>query len=381
MTVLPVDMVNPAVIDRAENLAVAFETARPFRHIVIDDFLRDAVAKELADHFPAFDEKLAMNENGLVGAKAVNEKVRSLGKPWRQLDDLVSGEAFRALISQLTGVPELQYDPHYFGGGTHENLHGQCLDAHVDFNFHPITRQHRRLNLILYLTNEWRDEWGGSIQLHRDPYLPPSEDEIAVVTPLFNRLVIFETNEHSWHGFPRIVLPEDKRGLSRKSFALYYYTDTRPATELGPEHSTIYVEEHLPESLAPGVAMTPEQIQHIRNLVASRDQHLRRLYGNIKQLYSELNDLKERYALQEPPGIDSELTHYGSSSTGDHDSPESNVPAEVSGQEAVQRLDAQLAQREATIRVLEQRIREFEGSTSWRVTAPMRRLKQLISGS
>ncbi|MEE4174768.1 MAG: 2OG-Fe(II) oxygenase [Xanthomonadales bacterium] len=387
--------VNSAVLDQVGKLADDFQSARPFRHVAIDDFFQPEVARELADHFPAFDEKLAMNENGEVGAKAVNEKVRELGPPWQRLDDLVQSEAFRDLISRITGVPHLQYDPHYFGGGTHENLHGQGLDAHVDFNFHPVTRQHRRLNLIVYLTEEWQDEWGGSIQLHKDPYLPPSEDEIAVVTPLFNRAVIFETNEHSWHGFPRIDLPEDKRHLSRRSFALYYYTVTRPADELGAEHSTIYVEQHLPEDLKAGEPLQPEQLQHIRNLVAARDQHLRRLYGNIKQLYTELNELKERAGLQPPPGIADEYPGRPApappSADGAAQSPVADPPpaAEADTGEPpeaqrlgadLDRLKAELHQRDAVIRQLEHRVGEFESSTSWRVTKPLRALKRLVAG-
>lgn len=295
--------VSKQVLDGARQLADQFANASPFKHVSIDGFFTEDTVQALVEHFPGFDEKLAINENGEVGAKAVHEKVRNLGNPYQELDDLVKTEEFRELISTITGIPDLRYDPHYFGGGTHENLHGQSLDAHVDFNFHPITRQHRRLNMIFYLSDEWKDEWGGSIQLHRDPYLPPSQDEIVVVTPLFNRCVIFETNEYSWHGFPRINLPEEKRHLSRKSFALYYYTDTRPSEELGPEHSTIYVEQHLPEDWAGDISLTAEQMQHIRNLIGSRDQHLRRLYGNVKQLYTELNHLKEAHGHQAPPGI------------------------------------------------------------------------------
>lgn len=355
------DSVSPAVIDGAQELARKFLGARPFRHVCIDDFFAPEFAARLSENFPPFDERLAINENGEVGAKAVHEKIVSLGPDWEKLDELVQGEDFRALISRITGVPELKYDPYYFGGGTHENLHGQSLDAHVDFNFHPITRQHRRLNLIVYLTQEWRDEWGGSIQLHRDPYLPPEEDEIATITPTFNRCVIFETNEHSWHGFPRIDLPEDKRHVSRRSFALYYYTETRPEEELGPEHSTIYVDEHLPAALQPGAELDADTVQHIRNLVVRRDQHLKRLYRNIERLNTELNQMREDRGVQAAPGIAPE--------------PASGEPGEVDAEQ----LAARLQRREAEIRRLAARVRALEESTSWRITRPLRFFRRMLT--
>ena len=162
---------NEHVVQELAGLAESFSFSRPFKHVCIDNFFDIETAEGLRDSFPAFDVKLATNEDGLVGAKAVNEKVTSLGPPWIALDQLVQSRQFREVISAITNIPDLQYDPHYFGGGTHENLHGQGLQPHIDFNFHPITRQHRRLNLIVYLNEEWLDEWGGSIQLHRDPYL------------------------------------------------------------------------------------------------------------------------------------------------------------------------------------------------------------------
>lgn len=363
MTVEVPALVHAAVPAAADDLARTFASARPFRHVVIDDFFLPEVARELADHFPPFDEKLAENENGVAGAKAVNENVRQLGEAWVRLDDGVQAASFRDLISRITGIPHLQYDPYYFGGGTHENLHGQGLDAHVDFNLHPVTRLHRRLNLIVYLSEEWRDEWGGSIRLHKDPYLPPAEDEIAVVTPRFNRAVIFETNEHSWHGFPRINLPDNKRHLSRRSFALYYYTVTRPAKELGPEHSTIYVEPPLPDSLQVGEALEAEQLEHLQSLITARDQHLRRLYGNIKELYTELNEYKERFGIQPPPGVADEDASWSGLVIDDKD------PV---------RLSAELHQREAVIRRLQHRVNELEQSTSWRITKPLRKLKRLL---
>lgn len=281
----PIDIrawLNPAVLQRSGELAVAFAAASPFPHVVIDDFLAPDFCGELLRQFPAFSDAAALNEDGRVGGKAVQEKVRALGPAFGQLDDLVRSEAFLGLVGRITGIDPLRYDPWYFGGGTHENRSGQDLDPHVDFNYHPITRQHRRLNLIIYLNAEWEDAWGGSLQLHRDPSLPPGQDEIVTVTPLLNRCVIFETSERSWHGFRRIDLPPERQGLSRRSFAVYFYTDSRPPEQTAAEHSTIYVERHLPDRYVAGHTLDDGDVRELRQLLARRDQHLRRLYRQIE---------------------------------------------------------------------------------------------------
>lgn len=350
-------LINPDVRASAPELGARFAAAQPFRHIVIDDFLDAEYCRQLIEEFPEFDEKLAVNEDGVVGAKAVREQIRDISPAYEQLDRLSACQEFRELIGTITGIEALNHDPYYFGGGTHENRNGQGLAAHVDFNYHPITREHRRLNLIVYLNPEWRDEWGGSLQLHRDPYLPPSQDDIKVVTPLANRCVIFETNEYSWHGFKRIQLPEDHQDLSRKSFALYYYTEDRPADETAAEHSTIYVEEHLPESYQPGMTLAAQDLQHIHNLLGSRDQHLKRLYGYVMQLNTEIAQLR------------SAVQHASA--------PQPEPVVELQGY-SEDELQEKLRAFSIALEAARDRICELEQSTSWRITAPLRALKRAI---
>ncbi|MDN5925245.1 MAG: 2OG-Fe(II) oxygenase, partial [Xanthomonadales bacterium] len=212
-------MLNPALTQRLDAIAARFRDAKPFRHVVIDDFFTPQVATSLLEHFPAFERGNAMTENGTLGHKSTVEQIRELGPVYAALDDAIQSPAFLTSIERITGIPELLYDPYYFGGGTHENRTGQDLDPHIDFNRHPAERWHRRLNLIVYLNHEWHDTWGGSLELHSDPHV--AEDQVSLVTPLFNRAVIFETTEDSWHGFSRIQLPQDKADWSRKSIALY----------------------------------------------------------------------------------------------------------------------------------------------------------------
>ncbi len=177
------------------------------------------------------------------------------------------------------------------------------LDPHVDFNFDQSEQLHRRLNLIVYLNKDWRAEWGGGLEIHSNPRRP-EENQIRTYNPIFNRAVLFETNEYSWHGFPKITLPEDKRHLSRKSISIYLYTKDRPAEEIAPRHATFYVQRPLPERLAPGYVLTSEDVLELRRLLIRRDDWIERYQQmelddnrKIETLIGEIRDFEKRTRL------------------------------------------------------------------------------------
>ncbi len=281
-------MLNSSLHDRLNELAARFQQRDPFRHVVIDDFFSAEYSSALLAQFPTFESGNARNEAGELGNKSTVKKIRGIGPAYAALDDVLQTREFLDLIGRITGIPGLLYDPWYFGGGTHENRNGQDLDAHVDFNKHPIERWHRRLNLIVYLNPTWDDAWGGSLQLHSDPHA--RDDRVTTITPLYNRGVIFETTEWSWHGFPRIALPGDKSGLSRKSIALYFYTIDRPAEELADTHSTIYVDQPLPQRFREGLTLNANDVEELHALLARRELHNQRLYRDITALTQQLDD-------------------------------------------------------------------------------------------
>ena len=300
-------LVSPTVIDQITLLRSKFDAARPFKHIVIDGFFKADFAEALLRDFPAFDPKRALNEFGLVGNKAVNERIETLSPSYAAVADYLRSDAFLNLMSDLTGIPDLLPDTNMFGGGTHENRHGQELDAHIDFNYDPQTKLHRRLNLLVYLNKEWDESWGGSIELHSNPR-KPDENQIASFTPLLNRAVVFETNEYSWHGFPRINLPADKRLLSRKSLSVYLYTKTRPEHEIVPEHGTFYVQRPLPSHIQPGHVITTADVEQLKSLLAQRDgwiEHYHRVELRVSsqmgEFHQRIRELDARY--QEVRGV------------------------------------------------------------------------------
>jgi len=282
-------MITDEVHRHAADIQREFRDAQPFPHVVVENFLQEDVCESLLRDFPVFDDKYAIDEHGSVGRKAVVEHVSTISSQYRAFYDYINSAPFLRTMSALTGIADLIADPTLFGGGTHENRDGQGLNVHVDFNIDERRMLHRRVNLLIYLNKEWDESWGGSIELHSDPF-SPAADRVRSFAPLFNRALIFETSEFSWHGFSRIVLPPGKVHLSRKSFSIYLYTKDRPAEEIVAPHTTFYVGQSLPGHIKAGHTLSEGDLNEISNRLVERDGLLRMYQKLLIEKEQRLHD-------------------------------------------------------------------------------------------
>ena len=150
----------------------------------------------------------------------------------------LNSEPFLEFLQILTGIQEpLISDPYFVGAGQHEIKKGGLLKVHADFNKHPTLHLDRRINVLVYLNKDWKEEYGGCFELWNEDMSKCGKK----ILPYFNRIAIFNTTDFSYHGHPDpLNCPEDR---SRKSLALYYYSNGRPNHEinLGLEnHSTLF---------------------------------------------------------------------------------------------------------------------------------------------
>lgn len=187
----------------------------PFPHAVIEDFVSPETVRQINAEWP--EEWL--KEDGSFNRKWSTQTLTPTAKA-------VADSVNIRMIEELTGIAGLFADPERFGAGLHCIPRGGFLKMHLDFNRHP-KGWHRRVNVLLYLNEKWEDDWGG--------YLSLGQQQEKQIAPLGGRLVVFETNDLSWHGHPKpLNCPED---VQRRSMAMYYYTAEPPS---GEAHSTIY---------------------------------------------------------------------------------------------------------------------------------------------
>jgi hypothetical protein len=214
------DTVNPKVDFAA--LADTYRGASPFPHIVIDEFLQPQVAERLAGVFPAADAAFWHEYNNPIEKKLACNMREHMPAPIGAALDALNGEAFRQALTILTGIADLKDDPGLHGGGMHCIRPGGKLDVHIDYAIHPKLKLERRLNLLVYLTPGWKEKFGGFLELWDSTMTRCVER----VLPAFNRAVIFDTGDGSYHGHPEpLACPPN---WARRSIALYYLTEPRP---------------------------------------------------------------------------------------------------------------------------------------------------------
>lgn len=230
---LPVE----ALMSTAEEMHEAYVNASPFAHAVIDDMFDEGLLTEVVREFDGQTQTWREFESKYEKKKQLNRD-EHLGPITRALFHNLNSEPFLEFLTKLTGIKGLIPDPYLVGGGLHRIGQGGKLGIHVDFNRHEQMRVFRRLNVIIYLNKDWKEEWGGHFEMW-------TEDKNACakkILPVFNRMAIFNTTSKSFHGHPiPLTCPED---VYRKSLALYYYTAEDQGEQESDSHSTVFLDEH-----------------------------------------------------------------------------------------------------------------------------------------
>ncbi|WP_299553842.1 2OG-Fe(II) oxygenase [uncultured Tateyamaria sp.] len=211
--------------------AEIYQVAEPYHHACIDNFLPEALLEKVLEELKTLPEP----EEGYSRAQEnlkfsfIPERLPAYTK---NLFYAFNSRPFILFLEQMTGIKGLIPDPYFMGAGIHKTLNGGHLDIHADFNLHGPMQVERRLNVLIYLNRDWKEEYGGSFEV----WDKGMTQKMNSFVPKFNRMVCFSTGSDTFHGNPEPV--NHPEGEARQSIALYYYTATWDATR--KEHTTLF---------------------------------------------------------------------------------------------------------------------------------------------
>jgi len=240
--ILPIQLSDGGVACREEETraigerhAGEYSFADPFPHIVFDNFLPPDVAQLALDHFPSARLKSdVVFDAGYAGLHKRQIMPAACDASARALFHFFNSPPMLEFLEGLSSIQGLIPDPHFAGGGYHETSRGGKLGIHADFRINERLHLHRRMNVIIYLNQDWKDEYGGFLEL----WDRKMTRKCVSVAPKFNRCVVFNTDADSFHGHPDpLACPADR---TRRSIALYYYTASKEVYNDVPNVGTLY---------------------------------------------------------------------------------------------------------------------------------------------
>ena len=202
--------------------------AVPFPNIVIENFFDEKFLNQILNEFPDLSKidstQKYINKNEI---KYANNEYKNFPESVKNFFDFLNSKYYLKFLQKITSIKEeLVSDPELNGGGLHEIKKGGILKVHTDFNKHPSLDLDRRINVLIYLNKNWKEEYGGHLEMWDRDMLECKKK----ILPIFNKMVIFSTNDFSNHGHPEpVACPPE---ISRKSIALYYFSNGRPLGDL-----------------------------------------------------------------------------------------------------------------------------------------------------
>jgi Rps23 Pro-64 3,4-dihydroxylase Tpa1-like proline 4-hydroxylase len=232
------ELLSPEFASKLNRLASEkveeYETNVPFPHMYFDDFLPIEAAEAALRDFPQPKELTWSEFKNVNERKLAFDLVEDLPASVRDVLYFLNSRPMLRFLQTLTGIKGIIPDPYFVGGGLHQIKPGGKLAVHADFNRHADLNLDRRINVLIYLNKDWKEEYGGHFELwNRD--MTAAQQKIL---PVFNRCAIFSTTTYSYHGHPTpLTCPADR---TRKSIATYYYSNGRPEAEVHETHTTLF---------------------------------------------------------------------------------------------------------------------------------------------
>ena len=192
-----------------------YATKENIGYIYLDDLLTNEIASKIQDVFPKPEQMIL--KKSLREDKYIAAQMNNFNPFLEELIYAFQDKKVVDLIGEICDIDTLFPDENLYAGGLSSMGYKQFLNPHLD-NSHDKDRERWRvLNLLFYVTPDWKEEYGGNLELWPEGL---NEKQITVHSK-FNRLVVMATHNQSLHS----VSPVNYQGF-RCCVSNYYFSKT-----------------------------------------------------------------------------------------------------------------------------------------------------------
>jgi Rps23 Pro-64 3,4-dihydroxylase Tpa1-like proline 4-hydroxylase len=225
------------------------------KYTVIDDLLPDEITRRIAAAFPPTSQMRLLNS--FRERKFTSKSLSEFDPLMADITFALQDERVIAKVAELTGIRDAVGDPHLYAGGLSAMERGHFLNPHIDNSHDGEQKYYRVLNLLYYISPDWKQEYGGNLELWDERVTRPIE-----IPSMFNRLVLMATGDRTWHSVNEVRVDATRRCISN-----YYFS---PHSPNGYETSHITFFNARPE-------------QKLRRIVTRVDGEVRTILRKLKR--------------------------------------------------------------------------------------------------
>jgi Rps23 Pro-64 3,4-dihydroxylase Tpa1-like proline 4-hydroxylase len=189
------------------------------RHFFIDELLDIDICKNIYQAFPKDGEGF-FNRESFREKKKTSADLSTYDKLLSDITYAFQDHRVVDLVAKLIGVEQIEPDPKLYAGGLSMMFPGDFLNPHIDNSHDGNRERYRRLNLLYYVSPDWKKEYGGNLELWDDQRSTP-----LTLVALTNRLIVMETNKTSWHSVSTVKVERPRCCVSN-----YYFSKISPDT-------------------------------------------------------------------------------------------------------------------------------------------------------
>lgn len=213
------ELIYQKLVQEKESLKQQYTLSKnKIGYFYIDNLLPPEIANTIYDCFPK-PENMTLKKS-IREYKYVAAQMDKYNPILEEIIYAFQTQKIVNIIKEICDIDNICPDENLYAGGISAMGNGNFLNPHLDNSHDKDRNMWRILNLLFYVTPDWKDENGGHLEIWPNGL----KEEQNTLHSKFNRLIVMSTHQKSWHSVSPVTVNKSRCCISN-----YYFSSEAPA--------------------------------------------------------------------------------------------------------------------------------------------------------